>query len=338
MKLYRTLFISFMLALLLVPLVAMPTRGGRAEEAESAAPAPSPTETPETAKSRKEEETVRVFLCGSKQVVSVSLEEYLTGVLAAEMPPTFHEEALKAQAVASHTFLLRKQKEQASSPDPALNGADLSDDASRHQGYRSPADRKRKWGDKTESYEAKLEKAVRAVIDEQITYDGEPIAAAFHAVNGGQTLSAKQVWGGEIPYLKSVKSPGDKLSPDCTKTLALSESEFAQRAEKLGDGRLTGEAKSWIGVIDADKNGLVKSIAVGGKSYSGQAFRTAMGLRSAVFTVEYRSGSFFFTTVGYGHGVGMSQYGADYLARQGKKWDDILMHYYTGVKIEKIEK
>ncbi len=333
MKLYRTLFVALMLALLLVPLIAMPTKGSRAEEPASAA---DPSAESKSAKAQ--EETVRVFLHDSRQVVSVSLEEYLTGVLACEMPPTFHEEALKAQAVASHTFLLRRQKEQAASPDPALNGADISDDAAHHQGYYAPASRKRKWGDKAEGYEDRLKKAVRAVIDRRITFHGEPIIAAFHAVNGGRTLSAAQVWGGDIAYLQSVKSPGDKLSPDCTKTLALSESEVAERAETLEDCRLTGEAKSWIKAPDAAQNGFVNRITVGGKAYTGQAFRTAMGLRSNIFTVEYRSGSFFFTTVGYGHGVGLSQYGADYLARQGKKWDEILTHYYTGVKIEKIEK
>ena len=335
MKLYRTLFAVFMLALLLAPLIALPSKGGDAAEESGDPTAATKSESAEPTRG-KAEETVRVLLHDTKQVVTVPVEEYLIGVLACEMSPTFHEEALKAQAVVSHTFLLRKQKEQTTSPDPDLNGADLSDDAARHQGYLTAEGRKQKWGDKAESYEARLKKAVRAVIDEQITYDGEPIIAAFHAVNGGQTLSAKQVWGGEIAYLQSVKSPGDKLSPDCTKTLALTEQEFAARAAALEGCKLEGDAKGWVGKIDADKSGFVKSITVGGISCGGQTFKTAMGLRSNVFTFEYRNATFFFTTVGYGHGVGMSQYGADYMARQGKKWDEIIRHYYTGAEIEKI--
>ena len=334
MKLYRTLYAALLLSLLLMPLIALPSRsGGNEAVAETTEAARHEDEKPTPAAAG---ETVRVLLHETGQVITVSAEEYLTGVLACEMAPTFHEEALKAQAAASHTFLLRRQKEQAASPDPALNGADISDDAAHHQGYLTPEGRQKKWGEKAEGYENRMTRAVRAVLDRQITFEGEPIIAAFHALNGGQTFSAKQVWGGEIAYLQSVKSPGDKLSPDCTKTVALTEAEFAERSAALDGCVLKGDAKEWLGAVDADKNGLVKSVNVGGQTFTGQAFKTAMGLRSGVFTAEYRSGSFFFTTVGYGHGVGLSQYGADYLARQGKSWEEIIRHYYTGVKIEKI--
>ncbi len=335
MKLYRTLFAAVLLSLLLVPLTALPRgEGGPAEpNAETTAAAPRESEKTDKADAQQ---TVQVLLHETNRVVSVSVEEYLTGVLACEISPTFHEEALKAQAAASHTFLLRRQKEQAASPDPALNGADISDDAAHQQGYLTPEGRKQKWGDKADSYEVRLQKAVRAVIDKQITCDGEPIIAAFHALNGGQTFSARQVWGGEIAYLQSVKSPGDKLSPDCVKTVALTEAELSERAAALDGCKFEGDAKDWIKQADADKNGFVKSITVGGKAFTGQAVKTALSLRSNAFTVEYRNGQFFFTTVGYGHGVGLSQYGADYLARQGKSWEEIIRYYYAGVKIEKI--
>ncbi|HBL40972.1 MAG TPA: stage II sporulation protein D, partial [Ruminococcaceae bacterium] len=207
---------------------------------------------------------------------------------------------------------------------------------SHHQGYLTPEARKKKWGDKAESYEKKLTKAVRAVIDRKITYDGEPIIAAFHANNSGITLSAEQVWGGDIPYLKSVKSPGDKLSPDCSQTVALKEKEFKSKTEALDGCKLSEDQTTWVKDIQTDKTGFVRSITVGGVVCTGQEFKQTFGLRSNVFTFEYRNGSFFFTTLGYGHGVGLSQYGADYLARQGKTWEEIITHYYTGVKIEKI--
>ncbi len=279
-------------------------------------------------------ETVKVFMSDDDLVLTITLEEYLTGVLAAEMLPTYHEQALKAQAVAAYTYLLHKKSEQESSPDSNLRGAYLSNDAATHQGYLTKEERAEKWGDKAESYEKKLKKAVEDVAGRYIVYDGKPIIAAFHANNSGITHSAETVWGGDVPYLKSVTSIGDKLSPDCLKTVAITAQEFSSAVTLLEGCQLSGEAEGWVGAVKRNDNGYVKTMEIGGAEFTGLEVRDALGLRSAVFTFEFSDGTFRFTTEGYGHGVGMSQYGADYMARQGSSWEEILKHYYTGVEIK----
>ncbi len=285
-------------------------------------------------KEKAADETVKVFMSEDDLVLNITLEEYLIGVLAAEMLPTYHEQALKAQAVAAYTYLLYKKSEQESSPDSRLKGAYLSNDAATHQGYLTKEERAEKWGDKAGSYEKKLTKAVEDVAGKCISYEGKPIIAAFHANNSGVTHSAETVWGSEVPYLKSVTSVGDKLSPDCIKTVAMTAQEFSSSASALDGCQLSGEADSWVGNAKKDDNGYVKSLTIGGAEFTGMQVRDALGLRSAVFTFEFSDGTFRFTTEGYGHGVGMSQYGADYMARQGSTWEEILKHYYTGVTIE----
>ncbi len=278
-------------------------------------------------------ETVKVFMRDDDLVLSINVEEYLVGVLAAEMLPTYHEQALCAQAVAAYTYLLCKKSEQEKSPDSSLKGAYLSNDTATHQGYLTREERAEKWGDKAESYEKKLSQAVESVNGKVITYNGKPIIAAFHANNSGVTQSAKTVWGNDVPYLKSVNSIGDKLSPDCIKTVVMTASEVSQAVSALAGCELSGESDGWIKNVKNDENGYVVSLEIGGAKLSGLKARDALGLKSAVFTVETQDGGFRFTTQGYGHGVGMSQYGADYMARQGSTWQEIIKHYYTGVEI-----
>ena len=330
MGFYKVLAVIITLAMLLIPLTAFKTaRGSDVTEEEK-------TSDIDSQSSFSAEETVKVFMSQDDLVLTVTVEEYLVGVLAAEMLPTYHEHALKAQAVAAHTYLLYKKAEQEASPDAGLKGAYLSDNAATHQGYMSEEQRAEKWGDKAESYEEKLRKAVEDVCGKVITYEGKPIIAAFHANNSGVTQSAETVWGGEVPYLKSVTSVGDKLSPDCIKTVAMSSQDVSAALSSLDGCSLNGEASEWISGINSDENGYIKSVSLGGKSFSGLQARDSLGLRSAVFTFEFKDDTFYFTTQGYGHGVGMSQYGADYMARQGSTWDEIIKHYYSGVEISDV--
>lgn len=329
MGFYKMLVFAIGLTVLLVPLISLDDANRQNDDA------PSETITFETENVEKDKkQTVRVFIKNENKVIEIDVKEYLLGVLAAEMPATYHEEALKAQAVTAYTYLLYKQAEQKNNPDVTLNGADLSDDSSTHQGYITANARQEKWGDKTETYEKKLTEAIDAVSGKVITFEGKPIIAAFHAVNSGVTQSAKTVWGGEVAYLQSVTSVGDKLSPDCTKTVAFKATELSEMLTSLENCELSGEAENWIGKIETTSSGYVSDIEIGGETYSGLKVRDAIGLRSAVFTCEYKNGNFHFTTSGYGHGVGLSQYGADYMARQGSRWEEIIKHYYTGVEIE----
>ena len=328
MGIYKFIAVVIALAMILMPLAALDT--GKPEDETG-----NKTDSAETEEYEKNDsQAVKVFMSQDDLVLTVTREEYLVGVLAAEMLPTYHEEALKAQAVAAYTYLLRKIAEQKTKPDESLKGAYLTNDSSAHQGYLTEEERKEKWGDKADSYEKKLLKAVSEISGKAITYEGEPIIAAFHANNCGVTHSAKTVWGNDVPYLQSVTSVGDKLSPDCIKTVAVTPQQFSLAVSVLDGCELSGEAENWVGKIKTDSHGYVESVAVGGGTYTGMNLREAVGLRSAVFKYEFKDGNLHFTTEGYGHGVGMSQYGADYMARQGSTWEEILKHYYTGVKIE----
>ncbi len=327
MGIYKFITVVVVLSMLLIPLGALGT-----SQNEGTSDAQITQRKSDGGESEKPE-TVKVFMREDELVLNITVQEYIVGVLAAEMLPTYHEQALKAQAVAAYTYLLYKKSEQQKSPDESLKGAYLSNDSSTHQGYLTSEERSEKWGDKAEQYEKKLNKAVEAVLGKVITFDGKPIIAAFHANNSGVTHSAKTVWGGDVPYLQSVVSVGDKLSPDCVKTVAISSQEFSSLAGALDGCNLNGEASDWIGDVKADENGYVQSAVIGGGEFTGLRVRDALGLRSAVFTYEYKDGTFRFTTEGYGHGVGMSQYGADYMARQGSSWEEIIKHYYTGVEI-----
>lgn len=328
MGIYKFIAVVIALAMILMPLMAVDS--GQAQSGTT----PPTTALTQNYAGGESQEAVKVFMSQDDLVLSITVQEYLVGVLAAEMPPAYHEQALKAQAVAAYTYLLCKKSEQESTPDASLKGAYLTNDSSTHQGYLTEEQRREKWGDKADSYEKKLQKAVSEVNGKVITYNGKPIIAAFHANNGGVTHSAKTVWGGDVPYLQSVTSAGDKLSPDCVKTVAITPQQFSQSVSSLDGCELSGEASGWIGKIKKDSHGYVESVEVGGKTYSGMTLRDAAGLRSAVFTCEYKDGNLHFTTEGYGHGVGMSQYGADYMARQGSTWEEILKHYYKGVQIE----
>jgi len=330
MGFYKFAALIITLALVVMPLTAL----NQGDKSENEGDIHVTEQGDEKQSSKKDsDETVKVFMSEDDFVLTITLEEYLVGVLAAEMLPTYHEQALKAQAVAAYTYLLYKKSEQQSAPDSQLKGAYLSNDAATHQGYLTKEERAEKWEGKAESYEKKLTKAVKDVAGKYITYEGKPIIAAFHANNSGVTHSAETVWGSEVPYLKSVTSVGDKLSPDCIKTVAMTAQEFSSAVSSLDSCELSGEAENWVGDIKKDNNGYVKSIEIGGAEFTGMKVRDELNLRSAVFTFEFSDGTFKFTTEGYGHGVGMSQYGADYMARQGSTWEEILKHYYTGVEI-----
>ena len=274
-------------------------------------------------------DTVKVMNAGSKNITEMSLREYLIGVVAAEINPAYHEEAIKAQCVAAHTMLLYSKEYK----NEGLNGADISDNSATHQGFLTENEQKEKWGENYDANCEKIENCVDEVIDFVIFYDDEPINAVFHSISNGQTENATDVWGGEYPYLVSVNSVGDKLSPAYQSQVKISEEELkeimSENGAKLGD-----EPSEWVEKITNTDTGMVKEINIGGKSFKGTEIRSLFELKSSTFTVKYEDGDFVFTVSGYGHGVGMSQYGADYMARQGFKFDEILKHYYTGVEIE----
>ncbi len=318
---FQTIFmILLLLSLVLSPLAAVsfPQEGG--EE-------PLPGQVEEGG------ESIKVLNHLSGRVGQLSMEEYLVGAVAAEMNASCHQEALKAQAVACRSYALRKQEMEQQSPSKTLKGADISDDTAVHQGYINEQARQEKWGDNSEVYEKKLHTLVREVMDKTLCYEGKPILAAYHDISPGKTESAKEVWGEDYPYLQSVVSIGDKLSPNYSKTIVLTREQFAEKAKALDDVKLGKDSAAWLGEVKKSPAGIVKTIALGGTAVTGSEVRKAFGLPSAAFELSEKDGGFQFQTKGNGHGVGMSQYGADYMARQGSSWEEILKHYYAGVTI-----
>lgn len=278
-----------------------------------------------------EENVITVFLSDTKKNLTVSEFEYVCGSVAAEMPLMYHEEALKAQAIACYTNSLRLKNSKNKS---AINGADISDNPATHQGYLTREERKEKWGDDYQKYESKLETIVKAVESEYLTYNGEYCLCAFSAICTGTTESAENVWGEKIPYLVSVKSSGDTLSPQYSSTNTFTKSQFISIMKDLGVSiNSKANLEETIGKSKISKAGTVLKIEINKKNLTGEQIRSAFSLRSSAFKITATENEVTFKVSGYGHGVGMSQYGADYMARQGSTYDEILKHYYKGSEI-----
>jgi stage II sporulation protein D len=273
--------------------------------------------------------TVKVMSVNSNNITEMSLKEYLLGVVAGEMNASYHEEALKAQIIAAHTLLLYTKEHNTKD----LKGADITDSYAMHQAFISPEKQKEKWKDNYDTYREKIEKCIDEVENLTLQYDDEYICAVFHSISNGTTENAVDVWGGKYPYLVSVPSIGDKLSPAYQSQITVSKNEFKEILQKE-DVKFTGDAEKWIEKITNTNTGMVKTITICGKTFKGTEIRTLFNLRSSTFTCEYKDDEFVFTVNGYGHGVGMSQYGANYMAQQGFSYKEILKHYYTNVEIK----
>lgn len=279
-----------------------------------------------------EPETISVFLTARQETVDMTLFEYVCGSVAAEMPLAYDTEAIKAQAVACYTNAIRLKTLGNESQ------GDISDNTAVHQGYIDENERKEKWGADFEKYEKKLQDAVKAIEGTVITYDGKLCVAAFYAISSGQTETAKNIWGTAVPYLVSVESAGDHLSSGYASSLTVNTDDFFTCLKKLDSATTKPTSLSdIIKITSTSDSGTVLKATINGKEYTGEQIRSAFGLRSPVFTVKSDKDTLTFSVSGYGHGVGMSQYGADYYAKQGYTYDQILKHYYTGVEITKFD-
>jgi stage II sporulation protein D len=274
-----------------------------------------------------------LYLSGEKKVLRLPLEEYVCGVVSAEMPAEFPKEALKAQAVAARTYAVKNMRQFGGSG--AADGrADISDDHSVNQAWLPQAELKKRWGKKYWQYEEKIRAAVQETDGEIICYKNKPIDALFHAASGERTASAEEVWGDGRPYLKSVKSPEDKQDEKIRRVKSM---ELGELLSLLGEDSLAANAGGTALEITAyTESGRVKEARLAEKVFSGSEVRRLLGLRSADFSIEISDGRAEITTYGYGHGVGMSQYGAAALAAQGGRYDEILKYFYTDVTLNKL--
>lgn len=259
-------------------------------------------------------------------VTEMDMERYITQVVLAEMPASFEPEALKAQSVAARTYAQKA----------ALTGGKHGDgsvctEASCCQGYLPVEAYLEKGG--TQESAQKVASAVEATSGYVLTYEGELIEATYFSCSGGSTEDAAAVWGTDYPYLRSVSSPGEEGAERYTQTLSFTPEEF-QRA--LGRS-ISGSPKGWFSITTYTEGGGVAAMTVGGETYSGTELRALLGLRSTAFQVEADDTSIDITTRGYGHRVGLSQYGADAMAVAGSSYSQILAHYYPGTVLTRLE-
>lgn len=268
------------------------------------------------------------------KVQQMDMATYLLGVLRAEMPASFEEEALKAQAVAARTYILHKILNGGSANHPE---ADACDDINCCQAFLSQADAAVNWGEGAETYEAKLRQAVEETDGMCVLYEGAPALTVFHSSSVGATQDAAAVWSGDVPYLRSVETPeGEDTVPGYHSTASFTAGELHDLLQSaLPEADLGGNPSDWFTNIQQQANGTVTSLAVGGVKVSGSKFRSILGLRSTCFTISFADdGAAVFSVTGYGHGVGMSQYGANVLAAGGMGYADILTWYYTGTEVK----
>jgi stage II sporulation protein D len=281
-------------------------------------------------------DTCKILDCISGEVSELSMRDYIIGSVLAEMPASYHEEALKAQAVAVHTYAVRQREKQLLKPDKELMGAYISNDSSKYQAYFTEEQAKEFYGSDYDKYYEKVAKAVDEVSDKILMYNNEPIVAAFHSISSGKTENAEVIWGNKVDYLVSVDSSLDKKAPDYKEEAVFTSDEIEARLTAADDEITLGNDKAkWLTVLETSNSGTVTKVQAGNETLAGTKLRTILNLRSACFTIKYtaKTDSFTITTAGYGHGVGLSQYGANAMAEEGKTYDEILLYYYTGAEL-----
>ncbi|MCR4429748.1 MAG: stage II sporulation protein D [Tepidanaerobacteraceae bacterium] len=299
----------------------------------------NPGEPPKLeSKQGRQENSVALYINSIKKIEKIPLEEYVKGVVAAEMPAGFDMEAIKAQAVAARTYVYLRWKKNGGSGCSLHPEADVCDDPTHCQAWITKGEMLRKWGIFSYyHYYSKINQAVSATEGMILLYDGKPIDPLFFSTSNGKTENSEEVWEKYIPYLRSVTSPGEETSP---RFLVIKQIPVDDVVDKL--------RQKWPDIIIDSKNperqwkvlefsagGRIKTMQLGNKVIKGTEFRQLFDLNSTDIKWERTGKNIKFTCIGFGHGVGMSQYGANAMARNGATFVDILKHYYTGVEIKK---
>ncbi len=302
------------------------------EEALSPAPTASPQADSKdppapSGQSLEESDVFRILDAATGEILQVSGREFLYGAVVTEMTLYMHEEALKAQAAACYSFYswTRAQHTQ--------DEYDFTCDTANWLVYVPREVMKEKWGDAYEDYMAILDRVVDAVYGQVLTYNGEAACTSYFAISSGQTENSEDVWGGEIPYLTAVASPGDSLAGGYQTSASFTPQELAQA---LGC-TASDDGSQMVEILERTASGSVTRVRIGENEYDGGEVRTALGLRSANFSTAWDGEKIVFTVKGWGHGVGMSQAGADYLAQTGFTWQEILDWYYPGTTLSPAE-
>lgn len=314
--------ILFTLTLVLPALLVLPfaeSASGVLEEELESTPVPPNTSSEEAAVE------VSVYRVAKETKEDVPLEEYLIGVVASEMNADFELEALKAQALAARTYIVKQMLNDEKLGVPA--GSDVTDTVN-HQVYKSDEELKQQWGMEYKWRMEKIRRAVEETSGQILTYEGIPINATFFSTSNGLTENAEEIWPNELPYLVSVESPWDTKSPKFKAQKVFTVSQFEQKlGVKVPDGKTIGK------IIKRTAGDRVGKVEINGKTITGREVREKLGLNSTDFAWERKGDQIIVNTEGYGHGVGMSQYGANGMAAEGKTYDQIVRHYYKGAEI-----
>jgi stage II sporulation protein D len=270
---------------------------------------------------------IDVYMCDMDRVVTMDLEDYILGVVAGEMPASFHPEALKAQALAARTYTMLRMRLFGGRGCSKHQGAEICTDSTHCQAYRNPVTVKKDLD--------KLKEAVYGTAGEVIIYDNKLIDAVFHSTSGGKTENSEDIWSNRVPYLRSVVSQYEEHSPKYVARQEVSIDSFIDCMKKLDSGVVINKKniKNEIKVLERSEGGRITRIKVGNKVFKGMDVRNVLGLNSSNFNFDIGSSTIRFTVVGNGHGIGMSQYGADGMAKNGASYKDIVTHYYQGVDI-----
>ena len=276
---------------------------------------------------------VKLLHTKTGEVEELDLDQYLLGVVSSEMPASFEIEALKAQAVVARTYTIYKVTEE-----KKHENADICDDSKCCQAWISKEDRFARWSEEEREVNwSKIEDAVNSTKGEIVTYDGKPINAFFHSNSGGTTDTATAVWGGtNYPYLQAVETSGEDAYTQYSSEVVLSKEEFTNKIKEYhSEFQIDFNLENQIEILSYTEGERVNEIRIGNLNLSGVEIRNIFKLKSARFEISIDGENVRFNVVGYGHGVGMSQTGADSMAKQGKNYDEIIKHFYTGVEIIK---
>lgn len=278
--------------------------------------------------------TVKVLHSKTNKVEELDLDTYLLGVVSSEMPANFEIEALKAQAVVARTYTIYKI-----SNGSKHENADICDDSTCCQAWISKEDRLSRWEEENrDTYWNKIEEAVYSTKGKIITYEGKAINAFFHSNSGGATDTATAVWGGtNYPYLQAVETSGEDAYSQYNSEAAVTKEEFINKIKEYHSNfSIDFNKENQIEVLEYTEGGRIEKIKVGNLTLSGVELRTIFGLRSAKFEITIEENQIKFKVIGYGHGVGMSQTGADSMAKAGSDYVEIIKHFYTGVEVEDV--
>lgn len=272
---------------------------------------------------------VSVYLAKEQRTMEMEMDAYITQVVMAEVPYTFSSEALKAQAVAARTYCLYRMQMGVGHGDTE---AEICTDYTHCMAFFSEEEAAERWGEDTaKTIHDTVYEAVKATSGEYLTYQGRVIAALFHASSTGRTESAENVWGSAYPYLVSVQSPEEPRISEVKTTVAALTELMKEKGEPDFSAELWGEENKIK--LSFNNTGRIAKLSLNGYSIKGTVLRSALGLRSTDFSPEVQGDEVIFTVTGYGHGIGMSQYGAEAMAQSGADYREILAHYYTGTEL-----